>query len=228
MLTQLRSMFNGSQLPVIPESAPSSENPAFRLAEVSMFDTCTHRCGYCWLAESGQVLDFQQLERFRSTEWIDSVAGFFNSRSTASAKWLTQLSGGEPLIAPNLDRLCNALFERGNRAAFYTALLVGRNHPGFRFLLSVSAPAVDYVMASFHPEAELDEVRYFEKLTALKDAGHRMFLRFVGHPGRPGRLEYLAERCARLDIRFLPTTAWKKWKFIAPKRKSSVNRVPSW
>jgi hypothetical protein len=210
MLTQLRSMFKGAQLPVIPESTASPENLAFRIAEVYMYDTCTHRCGYCWLAETGQVLDFQQLERFRSTEWIDSIAGFFNSRTTATAKWLTQLSGGEPLIAPNLDRLCNALFERGNRAAFYTALLVGKNHPGFRFLLSVSAPAVDYVMASFHPEAELDEGRYFEKLTALKDAGHRVFLRFVGHPGRLGRLEYLAERCAKLDICFLPTTLLSK------------------
>jgi organic radical activating enzyme len=206
MFRQLLSGLKRAHLPAIPELQGSEENPVFRIVETYLFDTCTHRCGYCWLAESGQVLDFQQLERFRSAPWIDSVTRFFNSRTTDNAKWLLQLSGGEPLIAPNLARLCKSLFEHGNRAAFYTALLVGRNHPGFRFLESAPAPAVDYVMASFHPEAELDEGRYFEKLIALRDAGHRVFLRFVGHPARLSRLAELAEKCARLNICFYPTT----------------------
>lgn len=38
------------------------EPAPYQIAEVYMFDTCTHKCGYCWLAESGQVLDFAQLE----------------------------------------------------------------------------------------------------------------------------------------------------------------------
>src|SRR5262245_36189542 len=114
------------------------------LAEVYLFDTCTHRCGYCWLAESGQVLDFRQLEPFRSLEWISRVANFFNSRTTENRRWLLQFTGGEPLMAPNLDVLCKSLFERNNRVAFYTALLLGENHPGFRFLTGTSAPNVDY------------------------------------------------------------------------------------
>lgn len=206
MIRRLLSKLKHSRLPAIPEMPGSAANPAFRIVETYLYDTCTHRCGYCWLAESGQVLDFKQLDRFRSPAWIDSVALFFNSRSTQSAKWLLQLTGGEPLIAPNLERLCQSLFEFGNRVAFYTALLVGHNHPGFRFLTSVPPPSVDYIMASFHPEAELGEARYFDKLTALKAAGHRVFLRYVGHPARLRRLEELAEKCDRLSICFLPTT----------------------
>ncbi len=171
-----------------------------------MFDTCTHKCGYCWLAESGQVLDFSQLEPFRDTAFVHKISSFFVSRTTESSKWLIQLSGGEPLIAPNLDRLATPLMEAGNQVAFYTALLVGHRHPGFRFMLEHPYPQVGYVMASFHPEAELDEPRYFDKIRMLKEQGHRVFLRFVAHPQRLHRLQALADRCQELDICFLPAT----------------------
>src|SRR5207248_381092 len=156
--------------------------PPYRTAEVYMFDTCTHKCGYCWLAESGQVLDFSQLDRFRDDAFVDRIAAFFVSRTTPESKWLLQLTGGEPLMAPNLERLTVPVMEAGNRLAFYTALLVGRDHPGYRFMLQHPHPQVDYVMASFHPEAELNEPAYFDKMRQLKDAGHKVFFRFVGHP----------------------------------------------
>lgn len=170
-----------------------------------MFSTCTHKCGYCWYAESGEVLDFSQLERYRDQSFIDKVTSFFLSRTTPGAGWLLQLAGGEPLIAPNLDLLTVPLLEAGNRLAFYTALLVGRDHPGFRFLLKHSYPQVDYIMASFHPEAELEEERYFDKIRMLRDAGHKVFFRFVGQPRRLDRLQELSERCRDLDICFYPT-----------------------
>jgi organic radical activating enzyme len=180
--------------------------PFFRVAEVYMFDTCTHKCGYCWLAESGQVLDFTQLEPFRDLSFVGKISSFFVSRTTAQSKWLVQLSGGEPLIAPNLDRLAMPIMEAGNRVAFYTALLVGHKHPGFQFMLQHPYPEVGYVMASFHPEAELDEPKYFDKIRMLKEQGHKVFLRFVAHPQRLHRLQALSDRCQELDICFLPAT----------------------
>jgi len=171
-----------------------------------MFDTCTHRCGYCWLAESGRVLDFEQLEPFRSVQWIEKIAEFFNSRTDAEHKWLVQLTGGEPLIAPNLDLLCRTLFRVGNRVSFYTALMVGENHPGFRLLRESSPEEIDYIMASFHPEAELHEQKYFDKIRMLKNAGHKVFLRFVGHPARLHRLDELSAKCHEMDVCFYPTT----------------------
>jgi len=191
-----------SEVPSLPGPNP----PLYRIAEVFMFSTCTHKCGYCWYAESGEVLDFAQLEPFRDPSFIDKVTSFFVSRTAPGAKWLLQLTGGEPLIAPNLDRLLVPLIEAGNRVAFYTALLLGHNHPGFRFLLEHPHPQVDYIMASFHPEAEMDESRYFDKIRRLKDAGHKLFLRFVGQPQRLDRLQKLSDRCRDLDICFYPTT----------------------
>lgn len=192
-------------LQIIP-SLPGPNPPPYRVAEIYMFDTCTHRCGYCWLAESGQVLDFAQLEPFRDPSFINKITSFFVSQTAPGTKWLLQLTGGEPLIAPNLDRLLGPLIAADHRIAFYTALLVGPNHPGFRFLLANSYPQVDYIMASFHPEAEMDEPRYFEKLRMLKDVGHKVFLRFVGQPQRLNRLQELSDRCRDLDICFYPTT----------------------
>jgi organic radical activating enzyme len=171
-----------------------------------MFDTCTHKCGYCWLAESGQVLDFAQLDRFRDLRFIDSIAHFFKSRSDDNNRWLVQFTGGEPLIAPNLSRLCKSLFDCGNRVAFYTALLVGENHPGFRLLAETKAPDVDYIMASLHPESEDQDTGYFAKIHSLRKQGHRVFLRYVGHPARLGRLDELSARCKDLDVAFYPTT----------------------
>ncbi len=176
------------------------------VAEVYMFDTCTHKCGYCWLAESGQVLDARQLDRFRDEGFVDKVAAFFNSRTSADRTWLVQFTGGEPLLAPNLDRLCGALIAAGNRVAFYTSLFIGRRHPSFRFLLDHPYPETDYVMASFHPEAEHDEEQHLEKFALLREAGHRVYLRYIGHPRRLDRLEHFERRCRELDLTFYPTT----------------------
>jgi organic radical activating enzyme len=189
-----------------PTSATASVEPTYRIAEVYLFDTCTHRCGYCGLAESGQVLDASQLKPFRDPEFIRRVAGFFNRRTQTSTKWLLQFTGGEPLLTPGLELLCESLFEYGNRVAFYTALLLPEGHAGFRFLLSSGAPDVDYVMASFHPEAELDEEVYFRKIRLLKERGHHVIVRYVGHPARLSRLQEVDARCRDLDVCFYPTT----------------------
>jgi organic radical activating enzyme len=178
----------------------------YRTAETYLFDTCSMKCGYCWLAETGRVLDSPQLTPFRDIQFIDKITNFFNSRTTANFGWILQLTGGEPLLMPNLDRFCENLSRRGNKVSFYTSLFVDQNQGNFQFLLATDPNSVDYIMASLHPEAEADENQFFQKLESLKRVGHRVFLRFVGHPARLHRLEELAERCRGLDVAFYPTT----------------------
>lgn len=176
-----------------------------RTAVVSLFATCTLKCGYCALAETGQVLDGRQLQHYKDEAFIERAARFFNSRTTDDEKWQLLFTGGEPLIAPNLDVLCRKLFEAGNRVAFYTSLHVGPNHAGWKLLLESSYPEVDYIMASLHPEAEQWEDTFFDRVRALKERGHKVFVRFVGHPKRLHRLDELEKKCRELDVCFFPT-----------------------
>ena len=178
----------------------------YRTAEVYLFDTCTMKCGYCWLAESGRVADAAQLAPFRSMEYVERLAAFFNSRTTPQEGWTLLLTGGEPLLMPNLGRFCGDLFHHGNKVAFYTSLFVGEVQANFQYLCDASPSDVDYVMASFHPEAESIEDVWFQRLEKLKRAGHKVFLRFVGHPARLDRLEELSGRCRDLDVAFYPTS----------------------
>lgn len=104
-----------------------------------MFDTCTHKCGYCWLAESGQVLDFSQLKPFEDLEFIGKIRSFFLKRTSPGLGWLLQLTGGEPLIAPNLDRLAEPLLEAGNRVAMLHRAAGGQETP--RFPLPTKTPS---------------------------------------------------------------------------------------
>jgi organic radical activating enzyme len=182
----------------------------YRIVETYLFDTCTLKCGYCWLAESGKVLDSSQLKPFRDPQYIDQVTGFFNRRTSAAEKWHLQLTGGEPQLMPNFSRFCSNLFEVGNRVSLYTALIIDRDHPSFRFLTSHAAPHFDYLMCSFHPEAEAHEEEYWRKVEILKDAGHNVIVRFVGHPKRLHLLERLSKKCKELNLCFYPTTLFSK------------------
>ncbi len=97
----------------------------FRTVEMFLFDTCTHKCAYCHYAESGKVLDSSQMKPYRDPAFIDRIVFFLNVRSDDNNKWLITLTGGEPLLMPNLSRFASGIASRGNKLAFYTALLIG-------------------------------------------------------------------------------------------------------
>ncbi|SEC68154.1 Radical SAM superfamily enzyme, MoaA/NifB/PqqE/SkfB family [Rhizobiales bacterium GAS188] len=177
----------------------------YRVAETFLFDTCTHKCAYCHFAESGKVLDISQMRPYRDPAFIDRIVEFFNNRTTDEDKWLLTLTGGEPMLMPNLERFARGLSSCGNKIAFYTAMLIGETHPTFRFLIEEGTSVTDYIMASFHPEAEAIEDQFFRRLAMLKAAGHSVIFRFVGHPARLHRLDDLAHRCREIDVAFHPT-----------------------
>lgn len=179
--------------------------PIHRVAELFAFDTCTYKCGYCHFAETGKVLDAAQMDPYRDPELIDRIAAFFSKRTTANEKWTALFTGGEPLLMPNLDRLCDAFAASGNKVGFYTALNIGRGQAMFRYLLDRGAAHTDFLMCSFHPESEDFEQEYFEKMRLLKQAGHSVILRLVGHPKRLHRLDDLSAKCREIDVSFYPT-----------------------
>ncbi|HEX5325622.1 MAG TPA: radical SAM protein [Acetobacteraceae bacterium] len=185
------------------------EEPAtdvhYRTAEIFLFDTCTHKCAYCHFAETGKVLDASQLQPYKDLAFVDGIAGFFSRRTSVREKWLLTLTGGEPLLMPNLPYFARALAADRNKIAFYTAMLIGDNHPNMIFLLEEGASITDYLMVSFHPEAEEIEDRFFARIERLKQAGHSVIFRFVSHPARVHRLDELSQRCRDIDVAFYAT-----------------------
>jgi organic radical activating enzyme len=178
----------------------------YRMVEVHLFDTCTHKCAYCHYAETGKVLDASQIKPYKDPAFIDRISAFFTKRTTDDEKWHLNLTGGEPMLMPNLPTFVQNLASFGNKVSLNTAMLVGETHPTFRFLLDNDAKkAIDYLMISFHPEAENIEDIFFRRLHLLKNAGHSVIFRFVGHPQRLHRLNELSAKCREIDVAFHPT-----------------------
>ncbi|WP_417462220.1 hypothetical protein [Kordiimonas sp.] len=173
-------------------------------AMVFLFDTCTSKCAYCGHATSGKVLDNTQLTPYKDRGLIDKFLSFFEKRTTQENRWLLMLLGGEPLLMPNLGYMIDRLHAVGNKASLYTSLNIGANNAAYKYLLKCDPDAVDYIMASFHPEADEFEDSFFQMMEALKTRGHKVIFRFIAHPLRLHRMEALHERCKALDICFSP------------------------
>ncbi len=173
-------------------------------AMVFLFDTCTSKCAYCGHATSGKVLDNTQLTPYKDQRLIDKFLSFFEKRTDQNNRWLLMLLGGEPLLMPNLGYMIDRLHAVGNKASLYTSLNIGENNEAYKYLLASDPDAVDYIMASFHPEADAFEDRFFHMMEALKSQGHKVIFRFIAHPLRLHRMEALHKRCKELDICFSP------------------------
>lgn len=181
------------------------KTPIYFPVMCALFTTCANRCGYCTLAENGSVMDNRQLSPYRDKAFIQRLADFFNSRTTENHKWNLTLTGGEPLLMPNFNLFHDLVFEKGNQVSYYTALFMSETHSTVKYLLGTNPERVDYIMASFHAEAEAYEDRFMKTVKLLKNAGHNILVRFIAHPKRLESteiLDRLHNRCKEIDITF--------------------------
>jgi len=114
------------------------------------------------------------------------------------------------LIMPNFEYCCDNLFEKGNIVNLNTNMSVSKHHHAFKYLLEKSGENFDYMMISFHPQAEEKEDQFFEKLALLREAGHYIICKLVAHPGRMHLLEHLDQRCREIDVCFFPASLTSK------------------
>lgn len=171
-------------------------------AHIMLFDTCTHKCAYCHYAESGKVLDSSQLRPYSDPVFIERFSSFFLKRMQNGLSWWLLLTGGEPLLMPNFKEFMADIEGSGNRVSVHTALLVGDDHPGLNYLLTVPPIKSRKLYVSFHPEAEPIEDTFFDRLDRLKNAGNDVECWFVAHPARLHRMEALAARCQEIGVPF--------------------------
>ena len=79
-----------------------NDESMIRTAVVSLFATCTLKCGYCALEETGRVLGGRQPWHYKDEEFPERSARLFNSRTTDGEKWQWQVFAihGEASLAP--------------------------------------------------------------------------------------------------------------------------------
>lgn len=175
------------------------------IMEMWCFDTCNFNCGYCGLVHERLVQRNEQLDPFRKLEFIDKILCFFRNQRPAGRPWAVLLTGGEPLLMPNLDYLVRGLGETGDCVGIYSNL----SAPLSKVLSPLALSHLAYVQASFHPDWHAGKFRseaFFANVAEASAAGVPVVIRFVGSPHLLHLLPELAEKCVELGVGFLPTT----------------------
>ena len=175
------------------------------IMEMWLFDTCNFRCGYCGLVTSGEVTQTDQLNPYRSQNYIETIQAFFQKNRPQQRKWVLLLTGGEPLMMPNLDLFLLGLGRNGDSAAIYTNLSTSLE----KVLSKEAMGYLSYVQASFHPDWHMGKFKtkaFFSNVERAKDFGVPIVVRFVGAPDVLDLLPELERRCDEIGVSFLPTT----------------------
>lgn len=175
------------------------------IMELWLFDTCNFRCGYCGLVTSGDVLRTEQLEPYRSTEYIDQLVTFFGTHRPGGRPWVVMVTGGEPTLMPNIDRFVTGLGRQGDKVAIYSNMSAPLN----KVFSDEALTYLSYVEASFHPDWHMgafEQDRFFDNVSLAKRLGVPVLVRFVGAPQLLPLLPMLEERCRAIEVTLMPTT----------------------
>jgi MoaA/NifB/PqqE/SkfB family radical SAM enzyme len=175
------------------------------IMELWLFDTCNFRCGYCSLVSSGAVTQTEQLDPFRDTAYIDRLVKFFETHRPGGRPWAALLTGGEPMLMPNLDRFMTGLAGLGDRVGIYTNM----SAPVDKVLSRQAMSALTYLEASFHPDWHMgpfETDRFFENVALARSFDIPVLVRFVAAPQVLNLLPELARRCQDVGVSFMPTT----------------------
>ncbi len=172
----------------------------FKVAEVMLFTTCNFNCGYCGFVTTGAVKATEDMAPFKDRGYIDRVFQFFEKNSSDDQKWILHLSGGEPLLMPNLDYFARKFIGAGHKLAYNTNLSLPVEKSGW---MDHNPPwGIDALVVSLHQEA-LDRFdKTHERVRILREQGYRICIRMVGHPLFIERFDELDDRFKEIDVSF--------------------------
>jgi organic radical activating enzyme len=178
--------------------------------ELWLCNTCTFHCGYCTLAENGEVSNKAHLEIYKNKKNIEKIISFFDTYTTSEKKWTVIFTGGEPFLVPNLHVIIRSLIQQKNKVCFYTNLSIPLEHDNFSWLDYNVSEYIDYFMCTFHPEWIGKENLFFKRISELKSKGAKPIVRFVSHPEMLYLLSKLDHECRSIGVTFYPTTLFSK------------------
>lgn len=133
--------------------APTAR-PAEGAVSWNITTACNYRCSYC----TQRFVD----DRSRCAE---DVPRFLAAFARLPGRWEVKLSGGEPLLHPELDALVAGLARSGHRISFVTNFSATRRR--LLALIDAAAGRVGVFSCSLHPEYVKDAGAFFAEATWL-------------------------------------------------------------
>jgi organic radical activating enzyme len=180
----------------------------FRYIETMLFHTCNFNCAYCGFVTGGTVRYADDLAPYRDPDYIRAVLDFLE-RHEGGYKWVVQLSGGEPLLMPNLPMFASSLIRRGNKIRYNTNLSLPIEKDS-EWLDANPPEGIDVLMVSLHPEGMQKYDMMLERIAALKAMGYPIITRTVAHPKAFDWIDRVAGDMAKLDVSYTPLPMFSK------------------
>lgn len=154
---------------------------------IEMWTQCNYRCPYCTGPRTAKAT-----QRGRTEEDADAVIRFFND---SGKRWLIGLSGGEPTIHPQFERIvsglaCGHSYHMFSNGSFSTPW----------FMNAMPADRVAALKLSLQPEGDMDQL--LRKAGDLQWNGYPVQVTMVAAPDVLDRLHEAADTAARLAIPF--------------------------
>jgi MoaA/NifB/PqqE/SkfB family radical SAM enzyme len=167
------------------------------------FNDCNFSCKYCPTPDDLLRPKSASFRRFYDIAYHDRMLDFFHRLYEHSGAWVVCLTGGEPLLMPNLEYLTSGLIRTGHRIRYNTNLSIDLDsRPGW---FAANPPSgVDVLMVSIHDESmpQLDALH--ARVRDLKSRGYRIIVRVVCTPDKLPLLDELEERFRESDVTFTP------------------------
>ena len=165
------------------------------------YNDCNFTCRYCPIPEDLLRPKSAAFNRFYDLGYHDRILSFFQKLYDYSGAWIICLTGGEPLLMPNLEYLSSHLIQIGHKIRYNTNLSVAfERRPEW---LAANPPSgVDLFMVSIHDQTHIDTI--VSRVRNLKSRGYRVIVRVVCTPDKLDTLDELERRFRDCDVSFTP------------------------
>jgi hypothetical protein len=169
----------------------------------TVFYDCNFNCDFCFVRDERTLPGSEAYSRFNDLTFHDGMIDFFDMLSEKTGKWTILLTGGEPLLMPNLAYLTDKLIDHGHLVRYNTNLSISiETNRGWR---DANPPeGVDAFVVSIHPQSLPQLNSIINRVKVLKQIGYPIIVRMVAHPDRIHLLKDLDCIFRDIDISFSP------------------------
>jgi hypothetical protein len=167
------------------------------------FNDCNFKCKYCPIPDELLRPQSAAFKRFYDTGYHDKILSFFRRLHEHSGSWIVCLTGGEPLLMPNLEYLTSNLIQIGHKIRYNTNLSINLlRRPGW---FEANPPSgIDLLMVSIHDESLPQIDALYERICDLKSRGYQVIVRMVCTPDKLEMLDDLETRFRACDVTLTP------------------------